>query len=384
MTSHSAARSTSPAARSASRASSNTPSSGEALRESALPRLKSTSGRSGAFAGKRSSAPSKKRAAVANALSDSARSPASQSPLRPIRERRALLSAGFGVLQRGEVVVRERLGVILPAPERLDPGRREQVRRFRSARGDLRRTRRHGRAHGGRSTGAPPRRRSSPDVGRAPSARATEGAPRPSVGRVADGRDRSGQKPRPITAASWRTASRPAAARRVARCDDPLHRLRQRQVASRSCQPPPFGRESRGRRACGRTPRRRAGCPPRARAVLPELGRNERLLEQIADEAPVSASLSGASAIVAAFARAPTPAGARELGPRGAEQDQRRTRRPVGEVVEEVEQPLVRPVKVFEDQHERPPARRAPRRTRRQAANASSRRSPTGASEREQ
>ena len=44
-----------------------------------------------------------------------------------------------------------------------------------------------------------------------------------------------------------------------------------------------------------------------------------------------------------------------QVGTRGAEQEQRRVAAPVGEVLDEVEQPLVGPVQVLEHEHERRP-----------------------------
>ena len=55
------------------------------------------------------------------------------------------------------------------------------------------------------------------------------------------------------------------------------------------------------------------------------------------------------------LAAAPTRPPLEQLGPRGADDQQRHADSPVDEVVDEVEQVVVRPVQVFEHQHGRPP-----------------------------
>ena len=55
-----------------------------------------------------------------------------------------------------------------------------------------------------------------------------------------------------------------------------------------------------------------------------------------------------------ALAAAPAGTALEQLGPRRADDQQRHGDRPVGEVVDEVEQPVVGPVQVLEDQHGRP------------------------------
>ncbi len=85
----------------------------------------------------------------------------------------------------------------------------------------------------------------------------------------------------------------------------------------------------------------------------------------------VSTSESGASESVSAFVLPPPQAGRRveQLRPRGADDEQRDARRPVDEMVDEVEQALVGPVEVLEDEDERalvgdPLEEAAPRRER--------------------
>ena len=58
-----------------------------------------------------------------------------------------------------------------------------------------------------------------------------------------------------------------------------------------------------------------------------------------------------------ALAAGPARSSIQELGPRSRDDQDRHTRRPVGEVVDEVEQPVVRPLEILEDEHERPPLR---------------------------
>ena len=76
----------------------------------------------------------------------------------------------------------------------------------------------------------------------------------------------------------------------------------------------------------------------------------------------VSSSESGASRIVDELTLPPPQPGRRveELGAGGADDEQRHPARPVHEVVDEVEQRVVGPVQVFEDEDERPLARRSP------------------------
>ena len=57
------------------------------------------------------------------------------------------------------------------------------------------------------------------------------------------------------------------------------------------------------------------------------------------------------------FSAAPIRPPDQELGSRGAEDEQGNVSRPVDQVVEEVEEPIVGPVEVLEDQHRRPPLR---------------------------
>ena len=105
------------------------------------------------------------------------------------------------------------------------------------------------------------------------------------------------------------------------------------------------------RRASGRSPRRRAGCPRSCRG-----GRSRNPSGRAAPStsastsAAVSESASGASSIVIDRRRAAPPARARveELGAREADDEHRSVVDPVGEVLDQVEQRLLRPVDVLE------------------------------------
>ena len=63
------------------------------------------------------------------------------------------------------------------------------------------------------------------------------------------------------------------------------------------------------------------------------------------------------------LASAPRRSALEQLEPRGAQDQQRHVARPVGEVLDEVEQPVVGPVDVLEDEDERRAPPRAPRRS---------------------
>ena len=80
---------------------------------------------------------------------------------------------------------------------------------------------------------------------------------------------------------------------------------------------------------------------PTARAARARGARSRRRRAARARSSPRSACLR------------PSPAGAKELGPSRADDEHRHSGRPVDEVVDEVEQALVRPVQVLEDENER-------------------------------
>ena len=69
----------------------------------------------------------------------------------------------------------------------------------------------------------------------------------------------------------------------------------------------------------------------------------------------VSASASGESESVVELSFPPPQPGRRSSssGPRGADDEEGNAGRPLGEMVDEVEQPVVGPVKILEDEHER-------------------------------
>ena len=148
------------------------------------------------------------------------------------------------------------------------------------------------------------------------------------------------------------------------RRDDPLHRLGQRQLR----------RGSALARACARTARRRADCRPRARAAPLVVGGEHGLVEQRPTSGGRLASESGESESVSRVRLAAAPAGPplEQLRARRADDEQRHAAGPVDEVVDEVEQAVVGPVEVLEDEHERGCSASASK-NRRQAANASSR-----------
>ena len=112
----------------------------------------------------------------------------------------------------------------------------------------------------------------------------------------------------------------------------------------------------RGRATCARTPRRRAGLPP-ARA-------SSSACVSAGRTAPSSSPMQACGVLVGErrkrdrqrvrLAAAPVGPPREQLGPGGADDEQRHAGRPVDQVVDEVEQVVVRPVQVLEHQHERP------------------------------
>ena len=167
-------------------------------------------------------------------------------------------------------------------------------------------------------------------------------------------RPRRVQKRLPITAASWSKAFCAGSSR-----------------SSRAAISPCTVSGSSLRRRPGRASMRAnssaySGLPPaRASSCALRLGRAATEPSSSWSSRAVSSSLSGESEIVSAFGLPPPQPGRRveQLRPRGADDEQRHAARPVDEVVDEVEQVVVGPVQVLEHEHERPLARRAPRRS---------------------
>ena len=103
-----------------------------------------------------------------------------------------------------------------------------------------------------------------------------------------------------------------------------------------------------------------------------DLGRQDGLLEQRCRRAaPSRRPRAGESETVSAFGLPPPQPGRRSSSSgRASDDEQRHAARPVDEVVDEVEQAVVGPVEVLEDQHQRARSASASKK-RRQAANAS-------------
>ena len=131
---------------------------------------------------------------------------------------------------------------------------------------------------------------------------------------------------------------------------DPLHR-------SRGAAARPAGHGSRSVDACGRTPRRRAGCRRRAasRRACVSAGRTARSRSACDEPRRLVVVESGESESVVAFGLPPPQPGRRASSSGRAVPTTRSgtPRRPVDEVVDEVEQAVVGPVQVLEDEHER-------------------------------
>ena len=87
-----------------------------------------------------------------------------------------------------------------------------------------------------------------------------------------------------------------------------------------------------------------------------DLGRQQRLLEQRAEQARglLLGERRDRDGRRVALAAAPAGPPLEELRPSGADDEQRHAGRPVGQVVDEVEQAVVGPVQILEHEHERP------------------------------
>ena len=136
-------------------------------------------------------------------------------------------------------------------------------------------------------------------------------------------------------------------------------------------------RRRRPRRASASSPRRRAGCPRSSRAA-PRARSTGSVAARRGARRRAPRSRSGAQRLEldrgrAHAAAAPAGADVEQLGPREADEQQRRLAHPGGEVLDQLEQRLLGPVDVLEDEHERLLAARAARPTR-----ARPRRSPAG------
>ena len=116
----------------------------------------------------------------------------------------------------------------------------------------------------------------------------------------------------------------------------------------------------RSRRASGSSPRRTAGCPPHAREAPGGSGTGARPRRPRAGRAAsrrassLSSSDSGSSSIAVERTRPPPQPGPllQKLGPRETDDEQRRAN-PVREMLDQLEQRLLRPVDVLEEQNER-------------------------------
>ena len=143
-----------------------------------------------------------------------------------------------------------------------------------------------------------------------------------------------------------------------ARGDHPLHRLGQRQLALGVELPPVRAVDEEAAilehpHVLLRVERVAAG--PRQHARL-DLGRQQRLLEQRAEQARglLLGERRDRDGRRVPLAAAPARPPLEQLGARGADDEQRHAGRPVGEVVDEVEQAVVGPVQILEDEHQRP------------------------------
>ena len=148
--------------------------------------------------------------------------------------------------------------------------------------------------------------------------------------------------------------------------DEPLHRLRQRQLAFAQ---PPAAPVTEEVAAVDEHPdellrvERIAFCADEQ--CLLELCRDEPLLEQVAEEGAGLAVAQRRQRDRRGVCPGSPPRPALEhFRTRRAEEDDRHAGRPVGQMVEEVEQPFVRPVQVLEDEHQGDPIGPGLRRTR--------------------
>ena len=283
-------------------------------------------------------------------MSADARSPASRSAgLACSASARDVLPGSAGVLERAQVVVREQLGVVLRPPQGLDPRRRGSVQ-----------------------VGAP-RTRDLPvgDVAHEPVAEdvlvlAGHGGATLALdelladervhGRV-DGRRigfaERGDRTDPEDAADDRRVLERGLLLGRQRVDpggdQPLDRLGERQVAC-VCRPGVLRGDPGELLGVERIP---AG-PLEQRRL--HVRRQHRLGEQRVDEACglVLRQRRQRHRRRVQLASAPARPPRQQLGPRRADEEHRHAGRPLDEVVDEVEQALVGPVQVLEDEHERP------------------------------
>ena len=145
---------------------------------------------------------------------------------------------------------------------------------------------------------------------------------------------------------------RPGGAPPAARCETRMSRAAI--SASRSSGSSPSAVASRS--ACERTPRRRADCPPRVRAVAAtRQDARSRTPEEPASSA-ASTDVSGSRA-----ASRPRHVGRRSSSSgRAVQTIERGVRAPLGEVLDEIEHAVVRPVQVLEREHEQAAVRATP------------------------
>ena len=199
------------------------------------------------------------------------------------------------------------------------------------------------------------RPRSGARGARTPCARARAGAPRRRPRRTAD---RASAPSQNDLAEHGRVLQQLLLARPAgveAGGDDALNRLGQRQLVGE--RQPPRRARTRGRAACGRTPRRRAGCRRPARAAPPAARPGAR---GWSSSAPTSCAVSlvgerrerDRSGI-----RLPPPQPARRSSSSGRAVQTTSSgtpRRPVGQMVDEVEQAVVGPVQILEHEDQGP------------------------------
>ena len=242
------------------------------------------------------------------------------------------------------------LGAVGRRARRATPRRGGASRRARPA-GSGRR-RRRGRARGGTRTASRPRRGAALAADELLALEAVQASSRRPARRCDAA---PGQKTLPTTDASCSSAfsSGASASRRAA--IDALHRLGQRQLVAPS---------PRSRRACARTPPRRAGCRPRAQQRLLRRRRRARRGRGARASSRRSRRRRAAPSESVSALRLPPPQPGRRSSSSGRAvptTSSGTSRRPVGELVDEVEQAVVGPVQILEDEHERAAARRAPR-----------------------
>ena len=215
------------------------------------------------------------------------------------------------------------------------------------------RTRRHGRARARMRTRlSPARPTSAAAVAGSPCARARAATVLPR--RRSRCRGRPSRRPSRRPAASWRyafsSAGRPS--RRAA--DDALQRLGERQLLGRAALEVELGELLGVERVPSGALEQR----------LLDVGRQHRAFEQGAPMSrAVCSSDSGARAIVVALSLPPPQLGPprEQLRPGRADDEQRDVGHPVDELVDEVEQAVVGPVEILEDEDRAAAARRAPR-----------------------